>query len=258
MDPHFSLAGFVVGVFVGMSGVGSSSLMMPILVLLLGVSPLTAVGTDLAYSMPTNLVGAFFHHRQRTGTKKVVLYLALAGVPAALLGVLTLHSVEAHIGLAALNSDLRHGLGFLLVIVAVIIILTPFIIKKNDPDPFETVERSKWRVMLIGAVVGYLVAITSIGAGSITMTALCLILPMLRIQDIIGSDVAFAAMVIPVAAAGHWAIGNVNWWMTLELLIGSIPGVILGTWLCKKLPTKWLRPVMALAMVYAGLRMIFA
>ena len=256
MDPHFSIAGFVVGIFVGMSGVGSSSLMMPILVLLLGVSPLMAVGTDLAYSMPTNLVGAYMHSRQRTGTKKVVLYLALGGVPAAVLGVLSLHWVQSHIGVAALNSDLRHGLGVLLLIVAIIIIITPFIVKKTDPDPYATVERSKWRVLLIGAVVGYLVAITSIGAGSITMTALCLILPMLRIQDIVGSDVAFAAMVIPVAALGHWALGTVNWMMTLSLLIGSIPGVVVGTWLCKKLPTMWLRPTMAVAMMIAGIRMI--
>jgi uncharacterized membrane protein YfcA len=255
MDPHFSIAGFVVGVLVGMSGVGSSALMLPILVLFLGVSPLVAVGTDLAYSVPTKLVGAFMHSRQKTGSKKVVLYLALGGIPAAIIGVLTLHWVESHIGLAALNADLKHGVGILLFIVAIVVLITPYIVKKGDPDPYITVERARWRIILVGAIVGYLVAITSIGAGSITMTALCLILPMMRIQDLVGSDVAFAALIVPVAAIGHVALGTVNWPMTLALLVGSIPGVLVGTWLCKKLPTMWLRPAMAVAMIAAGTRL---
>src|SRR5450755_3994632 len=156
MDFHFSSAGFVVGILVGLSGVGSSSLMLPILVLLMGVSPLLAVGTDLAYSVPTKLVGAFMHSRQRTGNRRVVLFLALGGVPAAILGVLSLRWVESHVGIAALNAELKHGLGILLFIVAVVVLLTPFILKKHNPDPYETVERSKWRVIAVGAVVGYI------------------------------------------------------------------------------------------------------
>jgi uncharacterized membrane protein YfcA len=255
MDFHFSIAGFVVGILVGLSGVGSSSLMMPILVLFLGVTPLVAVGTDLAYSVPTKLVGAFMHKRQQTGNRRIVFYLAYGGVPAAILGVLTLNWVESHIGLAALNADLKHGLGFLLFFVSAVVLATPFILKTHNPDPYETVKKSKWRVIAVGAIVGYLVAITSIGAGSITMTALCLILPIVRLKDLVGSDVAFAALIVPVAAIGHVALGNVDWAMTGALLIGSIPGVLLGAWLCKRMQTKWLRVTMALAMVAAGTRM---
>lgn len=255
MDFHFSIAGFVVGILVGLTGVGSSALMLPILVLFLGVSPLLAVGTDLAYSVPTKLVGAFMHGQQKTGNRRVVLYLAYGGVPAAILGVLTLHWVESHIGLAALNTDLKHGLGILLFFVSAVVLVTPLILKAHNPDPYVTVKNAKWRIIVVGAIVGYLVAITSIGAGSITMTALCLILPIVRLRDLVGSDVAFAALIVPVAALGHVALGNVNWAMSLALIIGSIPGVLIGVWLCKKMETKWLRVTMAVAMVAAGTRM---
>jgi uncharacterized protein len=255
MDFHFSIAGLVVGILVGLTGVGSSALMLPILVLFLGVSPLLAVGTDLAYSVPTKIIGAFMHKRQQTGNRRIVLYLAYGGVPAAILGVLTLRWVESHIGLAALNADLKHGLGILLFLVSAVVLLTPLIVNTHNPDPYETVKKSKWRVIVVGAIVGYLVAITSIGAGSITMTALCILLPIVRLKDLVGSDVAFAALIVPVAAIGHVALGNVNWPMVFALLIGSIPGVVLGAWLCKKMQTKWLRVTMAIAMVAAGTRM---
>jgi uncharacterized membrane protein YfcA len=255
MDFHFSIAGFIVGILVGLTGVGSSALMMPILVLFLGVTPLLAVGTDLAYSVPTKIVGAFMHGRQKTGNKRIVLFLALGGVPAAILGVLTLRWVEAHIGLAALNTDLKHGLGILLFLVALVVLITPLILKAHNPDPYETVEKSKWRVVVVGAIVGYLVAITSIGAGSITMTALCLLLPIVRLRDLVGSDVAFAALIVPVAAIGHVALGNVNWPMVFALILGSVPGVLIGAWLCRKMQTTWLRVTMAIAMVAAGTRL---
>ena len=255
MDFHFSIAGLVVGILVGLTGVGSSALMLPILVLFFGVSPLLAVGTDLAYSVPTKLIGAFMHKRQQTGNRRIVLYLAYGGVPAAILGVLTLRWVETHIGLAALNTDLKHGLGILLFLVSAVVLLTPLIVDTHNPNPYETVKKSKWRVIAVGAIVGYLVAITSIGAGSITMTALCILLPIVRLKDLVGSDVAFAALIVPVAAIGHVALNNVNWPMVGALLIGSIPGVLFGAWLCKQMETKWLRVTMALAMVAAGTRM---
>ena len=158
-------------------------------------------------------------------------------MPAAILGVLTLGWVESHIGIAQLNLSLKHGLGILLFVVSAVVLATPYILKAHNPDPYETVEKSKWRVIAVGAIVGYLVAITSIGAGSITMTALCLILPIVRLRDLVGSDVAFAALIVPVAAIGHVALGNVNWPMVLALIVGSIPGVLIGAWLCKKMQT---------------------
>ena len=108
----------------------------------------------------------------------------------------------------------------------------------------------------MAGIVGFLVSITSIGAGSITLTALVLILPKMRLQDLVGSDIAFAAIIVPIAAAGHFSLGSVNLPMTVSLLLGSLPGVYLGSRLCAKLPVKFLRPAIAGVMALAGTRLL--
>jgi uncharacterized membrane protein YfcA len=256
MDWHIALAGLLVGTAVGFSGVGGSALMMPVLVLMLGVQPLIAIGTDLAYSVPTKLVGMFVHGRQNTVRWKLVLLLCIAGVPGALAGLFLLGFVKQLVPLDVLNTDLKHGLGVLLFIVAAIIMLGQYIIKRREKQknwvPLRPVAPY---VLAVGLVVGFLVSLTSIGAGSITMTMLCLILPRMRLQEMVGSDVAFAAVIVPIAAAGHFALGSVNVPMTLNLLIGSIPGVIIGSRLCGTLPDKWVRPATAAVMALTGSRM---
>jgi len=256
MDWHIALAGLLVGTAVGFSGVGGSALMMPVLVLMLGVQPLVAVGTDLAYSVPTKLVGMFVHGRQHTVRWKLVLLLALGGVPGALGGIFLLGFVKQLIPLDALNANLKHGLGILLFIVAALIVLGQYIQSQRDKGKKWVPLRPKAPyVLLVGLIVGFLVSLTSIGAGSITMTALCLILPRMRIQELVGSDVAFAAIIVPIAAAGHWALNSINFPMTLSLICGSIPGVIIGSRLCGILPDKVVRPVTAFVMAVTGTRM---
>ncbi|HEY7994833.1 MAG TPA: sulfite exporter TauE/SafE family protein [Candidatus Eremiobacteraceae bacterium] len=256
MDWHVALAGLLVGTAVGFSGVGGSSLMMPVLVLMLGVQPLIAVGTDLAYSVPTKLVGMFVHGRQHTIRWKLVLLLAMGGVPGAVAGVFLLGAVKRLIPLDALNAELKHGLGILLFIIAGLIVAGQYIQARRDKGKNWVPLRPKatW-IIGTGLVVGFLVSLTSIGAGSITMTLMCLILPRMRIQELVGSDVAFAAIIVPIAAAGHWALGSINWAMTLSLLVGSIPGVIIGSRLCGVLPDKIVRPATAFVMAFTGSRM---
>src|SRR5215472_5823804 len=237
MDWHIALAGLLVGTAVGFSGVGGSALMMPVLVLMLGVQPLIAVGTDLAYSVPTKLVGMLVHWRQNTVRWKLVLLLAIGGVPGALAGVLLLGFVKAHISLDALNTQLKHGLGILLFVVSAIIMFGQYVQNKREKEKNWVPLRPKAIVIvMIGLVVGFLVSLTSIGAGSIAMTLLFLILPAMRFQELVGSGVAFAAIIVPIAAAGHWALGSINWSMTLSLLVGSIPSVNIGSRLCGVLP----------------------
>ncbi len=256
MDWHIALAGLLVGTAVGFSGVGGSALMMPVLVLMLGVQPLIAVGTDLAYSVPTKLVGMFVHGRQQTIRWKLVLLLALGGVPGALAGIFLLGFVKQLVPFDVLNADLKHGLGWLLIAVAVVIVVGRYIQRAREKDKKWVPLRPKAPViLLVGLVVGFLVSLTSIGAGSITMTALCLILPRMRIQELVGSDVAFAAIIVPIAALGHWALGSINFPMTASLLVGSIPGVILGSRLCGVLPDKYVRPATAAVMAITGSRM---
>ena len=257
MDWHIALAGLLVGTAVGFSGVGGSALMMPVLVLMLGVQPLIAVGTDLAYSVPTKIVGMLVHWRQNTIRWKLVLLLALGGVPGALSGIFLLGFVKQFLPFDVLNNDLKHGLGWLLIAVAAVIVIGRYLQSARDKGKKWVPLRPRAPVvLLVGLVVGFLVSLTSIGAGSITMTALCLILPRMRIQELVGSDVAFAAIIVPIAAAGHWALGSINFPMTLSLLVGSIPGVIIGSRLCGVLPEKYVRPATAAVMALTGSRML--
>ena len=256
MDWHVALAGLLVGTAVGFSGVGGSALMMPVLVLLLGVQPLVAVGTDLAYSVPTKLVGMYVHGRQHTVRWKLVLLLAIGGIPGAFAGIFLLGFVKQLISIDVLNLDLKHVLGVLLFLVSAIILFGQYVQSNRDKGKKWVPLRPKAPVILmIGLVVGFLVSLTSIGAGSVAMTALFLILPQMRFQQLVGSSVAFAAVIVPIAAAGHWALGSINFPMTASLLVGSIPGVIIGSRLCGVLPDKVIRPATAIVMAITGFRM---
>ncbi|MBV8164658.1 MAG: sulfite exporter TauE/SafE family protein [Candidatus Eremiobacteraeota bacterium] len=253
-DFHATIGGLIVGLLVGLSGVGGGSLMMPILVLLLGVSPLIAVGTDLAYSVPTKLVGAIVHKRQGTIHAKLVGVLCAGGIPGALLGLGTLAFVKAHVDIDQLNALLRHIIGVLLIIIAIAIVAAQ-IISTHRPAETVSIRAKAPLIIAIGAIVGFLVSITSIGAGSITLTALALVLPRLRLQQLVGSDVAFAAIIVPIAAAGHMTLGSINWPLTLSLLLGSVPGVYAGSRLCAILPLPYLRPVIAAVLAFAGVKL---
>ena len=174
MDWHIALAGLLVGTAVGFSGVGGSALMMPVLVLMLGVQPLIAVGTDLAYSVPTKIVGMLVHWRQNTIRWKLVLLLALGGVPGALSGIFLLGFVKQLVPFDVLNNDLKHGLGWLLVAVAVVILIGRYIQNARDKGKKWVPLRPKAPVvLLVGLVVGFLVALTSIGAAAKRPSACC-------------------------------------------------------------------------------------
>ncbi|MDQ2817526.1 MAG: sulfite exporter TauE/SafE family protein [Candidatus Eremiobacteraeota bacterium] len=256
MDWHIALAGLVVGTLVGFSGVGSSSIMMPILILMLRVHPLIAVGTDLAYSLPTKIVGAFVHHRQGTINPKLVLLLAIGGIPGAVVGIVGLGYVKQHVSLDQLNAWLKHFLAVLMFVIAAIIIVSQFVKRRRAEGKGWVPLRPRAHIiMALGAVVGFLVSVTSIGAGSLTLTALLFILPSARLQSLVGSDVAFAALIIPVAAFGHFTLGSIDFHLTTNLLLGSVPGVIVGSKLCTRLPDKVVRPAIAGMMVIAGSRM---
>jgi len=255
MDYHVALGGLVVGILVGLSGIGGGSLMMPILVLLFRVSPLVAVGTDLAYSVPTKILGAFVHQRQHTVNLKLVLLLCIGGIPGAIIGIVSLSYLKAHVSLDELNSLLRHVIGVLLIAIALTIVGMQLLTRHRPADSIPLRPHAPI-VIVVAAVVGFLVSVTSIGAGSITLTALIMILPRMRLQDLVGSDIAFAAIIVPIAALGHFNLGSVNVPMTLSLLVGSLPGVFIGSRLCASLPVQYLRPALAGVMALAGTRLL--
>ncbi len=264
MDPRLVVVGLVVGLLVGLTGVGGSSILTPLLILTLGVKPLVAVGTDLAYSVPTKLLGALIHRRQGTVEWRVVGLLCVGGLPASLAGLGLLALLRARLGLDTINVALKHGVGALLLIVAVVIVLSPWLRRRQSGRPLGVTELpallwtrgTRGGVIALGALVGVLVSLTSIGAGSVTVPVLYLLLPRLGLRRVVGSDVSFAALLIPTVALGHLGMGDVNLGLSLNLLAGSLPGVFIGSKLCARLPDTWLRPAMAGALLFAGTRLV--
>jgi len=267
MDLRLALIGLLVGLCVGISGVGGSSLMTPLLILFLGIKPIVAVGTDLMYSVPTKVLGAIVHREQGTVDRKVVLFLSLGGIPATLLGLAVLALLQAHLSQAALNATTKQGVGVLLFLVAVAILLAPLLRRARHRGEGAARNRGlmttiTWtraavgRLIGLGALVGFLVSLTSIGSGSITVPVLYLLMPHLDLRRLIGSDVAFAALIIPAAALGHLQMGNVDLALSANLLLGSLPGVYAGSKLCGLLPDAWLRPAIASVLIFAGSRLV--
>lgn len=257
MNPGVSIVGFFVGVFVGLSGMGGGSLLTPLLVLLFGVHALSAVGSDLVSSVPMKLAGAIAHYRQRTLNGRLVLLLSGGGVPGALVGLYVLAHFQSSFGVQQVNVAVGRLLGIALLLSAIALV-TGMIVRREDDEQTEFVwTRDKFIfVPLVGFAVGVLVSITSIGSGSLTLPLLFIIMPQLGLRRLIGSDIAFAAILIPVAAAGHWKLGSVNFPLALSLLLGSVPGVLVGSKLCAVISPRYFRPVLAGVMVFIGTRLL--
>lgn len=258
-DPRVLLVGLVVGTLVGLSGVGGGSLVTPLLVLALGIPPAIAVGTDLLYSVPTKILGAILHHKQGTVDGRLVRLLALGGIPGALLGLVALHVLNAQFGLAGVNALIRHLLGVMLFIAAAAIVLKPLLLRRTTGTAGSAAGASvsaRWPVVALGALVGFVVSLTSIGSGSLTLPLLFLLLPQVDLRRLVGTDVAFASLLVPVAALGHLQMGQVNIDLAMNLVLGSLPGVVLGSRLCAIVPVAWFRSTIAGVLVFAGSKLV--
>jgi uncharacterized membrane protein YfcA len=182
-------------------------------------------------------------------------------VPASILGIVALDVLQKRVGVAALNSTLKHSLGYILIVVSVAIVAKP-LLGRWSMEPGKVGDAIAWRrkdvavVVALGALVGFLVSLTSIGSGSLTVPLLFILVPQLGLKRLVGSDVAFAAIITPVAALGHLGLNQVDWGLALSLLIGSMPGVFLGSKFCAVVPNAWLRPALAGALLYAGTRLV--
>ncbi len=257
MNAGVTVVGFVVGVFVGLSGMGGGSLLTPLLVLVFGVHALSAVGSDLVSSVPMKIAGAIAHYRQRTLNARLVLLLSGGGIPGALAGLWILNRMQATVGVHQVSQFVGRLLGIALLIAAVALVMGMIARRDEREDPEFVWTRSKtFAVPLIGFAVGVLVSITSIGSGSLTLPLLFIILPQFGLRRLIGSDIAFGAILIPVAAAGHWRLGSVNVPLALSLMLGSIPGVLIGSKLCAVISPRFFRPVLAGVMVLIGSRLL--
>jgi uncharacterized protein len=256
MDFAYTVAGFSVGAIVGLTGVGGGSLMTPLLVLLFGIHPSVAVGTDLLYAAITKAGGTLAHGLKGTVDWAITRRLALGSLPAAIL-TLTLVGKLAPGGIEGAAALIKVALGFALLLTAVALIfrrqIQAFALKHvGEPNP----RRTATLTVLTGIVLGVLVSISSVGAGALGVTALFLLYPALPTLRIVGSDIAHAVPLTAVAGAGHWMLGSVDWALLTSLIIGSLPGIWLGSHISTKVPDRVLRPILATMLVLVGAKLI--
>jgi uncharacterized membrane protein YfcA len=241
-------SGFGVGLLVGMTGVGGGSLMTPLLILLFGIHPATAVGTDLLYAAATKTGGSLVHGLARSIHWPAVGRLATGSIPASIFTLLLLWKLE-------LNSGAARSLINVVLAFALILTATSLIFRKSLLAAFrDRLERLDDRTVargtvVVGVILGVLVSISSVGAGAIGVTALLLLYPKLPMARIVGSDIAHAVPLTLVAGTGHWVMGAVDWQLMAVLLAGSLPGIILGSYLATRVPEAALRVILAATLI---------
>jgi uncharacterized membrane protein YfcA len=254
MSVSIVIMGLLVGVLVGLTGVGGAALLTPLL-LVFGVNPSVAVGTDLVYNSITKLFGLGQHWKQGTINFKMVKYLAIGSVPSAVIAIATLHlfpSFHQH-----QEQIIKHALGYVLTLVAISILVRVFFDKKIRPNRWQmkTLEEKKTLTIVIGIIFGFIVGLTSIGSGSLFAIAM-LFLYKMKTTELVGTDIAHAFFLVTVAGILNAGFGSVDYLLTANLLIGSIPGVLIGSRLSTKVSPKPLQAVMATIILISGIKLI--
>ena len=250
----YSASGFGVGFLVGLTGVGGGSLMTPLLILLFGIHPITAVGTDLLQASITKSVGSVVHGASRSIDWPIVGRLAAGSLPATVLTLILLHRFGVT-GTAA-SHLISTMLGVALLLTALSLIFRPRILRWSRHRFPPDAHRSAGATIMLGAVIGALVTLSSIGAGALGVTVLLLLYPDLPTPRLVGSDIAHAVPLTLAAGIGHWLLGSVDWFLLGALLIGSIPGIVLGSLLAARLPDLLLRPLLASTLILVGTRLV--
>jgi hypothetical protein len=255
MDPRFMFSGFFVGLLIGQTGMGGGSLMTPILVLFFGIHPAAAVGTDLLYASATKTAGTLVHGLNRTVDWRIVARLASGSVPATLVTL----AVISHFNIFGPTSGkvISLLLGVMLLLTALSLVFRRQFLAMVGPALEDVQPRTAARLtILIGIILGGLVTISSVGAGALGVTALLLLYPRVPMARIVGSDIAHAVPLTLVAGIGHWWLGSVDWALLTSLLTGSIPGIVLGSYLSAHVPDRVLRPILAITLIVVGGRLV--
>jgi uncharacterized protein len=256
LRPGYSLSGFVVGLLVGFTGVGGGSLMTPLLVLLFGIRATTAVGTDLLYACVTKTVGTAVHGFSGTVEWRIVRRLATGSIPATALTLVALSHYQRQV--QASSNVITTVLGFALILTAVSIVFRKWILNAlADVAARLTPQGTVLLTAALGAILGVLVSLSSVGAGAIGVTFLLILYPKLPARKLVGSDIAHAVPLTLIAGIGHWFLGSIDGALLVSLLVGSIPGVILGSYVSARVPDKVLRPVLAGTLAVVGARLCF-
>jgi hypothetical protein len=276
MDVRYSLVGLLIGVLIGLTGMGGGSLLTPILILVFRVPPVWAVGTDVTYSAVTKALGSLVHLRQQHVHFQIALWLACGSIPATLSSVLLVQALRRHDALVV-NGVVLPALGGTLMLVALLLLVKPWLLRRLEqrgaaaqqqaalPDESRVAASTtgRWRkyarpgvVALIGAFVGFLVGLTSVGSGTLIVVSLALLFPRLTSKELVGTDIFQAFLLLAAGAIGYLSAGTVNWSLVGLLLLGSLPGVYLGSKLTQFIPEPYMRPVLALVLFISGWKLI--
>ena len=267
IDLLYSASGLGVGFLVGLTGVGGGSLMTPLLVLLFGIHPATAVGTDLLYAAATKATGTLVHGIKGSVDWRITGRLAAGSIPAAAITLVLLSRYGLNTPAAARVIQLV--LGSALLVTAVSLVFRPQLARlaykagmareaSGKPGSASRETHTVAWTVLTGAILGVLVSITSVGAGAIGVTVLLLLYPRLPTARIVGSDIAHAVPLTLIAGTGHWLLGSVNWDLLASLLVGSLPGIVLGSMLASRAPEVLLRNVLAATLVIVGVKLVLS
>jgi uncharacterized membrane protein YfcA len=253
----YIISGFAVGLLVGMTGVGGGSLMTPLLTLLFGVPPSVAVGTDLAFASITKTAGTFTHRLRGTVRWDIVRALCIGALPAAVLATLALK----HFG--ALDKEIGQVIRYLIA-GSVLLTVTALLFKARmlawiTAKPSRQLQGRALFIATVvsGAVLGVLVTVSSIGAGAIGATLLVMLYPRMSAAEVAGTDIAYAVPLTAIAAFGHWWLGSIDWNLLATLLVGSVPGIMIGSYAARAVPERFLRGLLAVTLTGVAAKLIY-
>lgn len=252
MNWHLSVGGFIVGLLIGLTGMGGGSLMTPLLILLFHTEPTVAVGTDLLYASITKFVGAIAHIRQKTIDLRLFKWLVGFGIIGALLGSALIGELSAHLSTHTVNQVVSHLLGLLYVPVIFSMVWRWVTRHRNMGAPsMDESQFPKFRIALLGLLGSFVVGMTSVGSGSIYIAVLSVIYPIANAR-LVGTDIVQGAVITGVAGLVHFGFGHVDLAMVGSLLVGSIPGILLGSRLTFRMPDSFIRVALMLMLCWSS------
>jgi uncharacterized protein len=256
VDPAIIFFGLGIGMLVGMTGMGGASLMTPLLILVFGISPVTAIGTDIFYAAITKSVGGVQHLRLKTVHRGLAFWLAVGSVPSALAGVYVIELLQRRYG-DDLDQLVLGMLGGALLVVGLATLLRSILLSNVIQERYamHLYARHIVAAVITGAVTGFVIGLTSAGSGTLIAIALITIFRLVP-QRVVGTDIFHAAILLWAAGIAHWIGGNVDFVLAGNILIGSVPGVLLGGMLAVRAPLGVLRTALAVVLIASGTMLV--
>lgn len=262
MELGYIFSGFAVGLLVGVTGVGGGSLMTPLLVFLFGFQPAVAVGTDLLFAAITKTTGVWVHHGKHGSVNwKIVGLMAVGSLPAALVTIFVIRHM-ASLGKET-SGLITYSLGIALILTAAALLVRSYLTRNSErvvessyanTGRFKSIQAPA--TILTGVVLGVLVTLSSVGAGALGTIAILFLYPKMSTLKVVGTDLAHAIPLTAVAGLGHLSLGHVDFGLLGSLLIGSLPGIWIGSHIGAKIPEKILRPILASILMVIGLKFV--